>query len=131
MLARCTGSNLLRQLAGKDLIELTAERPKPRNLKQVLELRVPGLDAVFEVLGQDADPERLDDVFAEVLEALDLNGFLLERLVEARVFDGDGDVAGDGGEQLKVIAREVVAVDCLAESDDGDPVRSRKRQAMK
>ena len=64
--------------------------------------------------------QRFDDIFAEILQALDLRGLLLERLIEPRVFDGDGHVAGDRGEQLEVFAREVIAVDRLAQAEHGD-----------
>ena len=41
-------------------------------------------------------------------------------MVEASVFDGDGDVTGDGEKQFKVVAREIIAVHGLAEAENGD-----------
>jgi len=37
--------------------------------------------------------DRLDDIFVEVLEAFVLGDFLFERRVQARILDGDPDVA--------------------------------------
>ncbi len=64
--------------------------------------------------------QRLDDVLAEVLQPLDLQRLLLERLIEPRVLDGHGHITGDGEEQFQVLARKKIAVDRLAQSQDGD-----------
>ena len=85
-----------------------------------LHLRVPALDAVFEVDGEDADVDGFDDVLVELLEALELGDLLLEAAVELGVLDGDADVAGEGFEQLHVFAGEEVAVVGAAQADDGD-----------
>ena len=60
------------------------------DFEQPHELRIPGFDAVLQIHSQHADVQRLDDIFAEILEALDLRGFLLERVVEPGIFDRDG-----------------------------------------
>ena len=69
-----------------------------------LHLRVPALDTVVEVDGEDTDVDRFDDVFVELLQALELGNLLLEALVKLRVLDGDADVAGEGFQQLHVFA---------------------------
>ena len=83
-------------------------------------LRVPALDALFEIDGEDADVDRLDDVLVEFLEPLIFRGLLLQTGVEARVLQGDADVAGEGLEQLHVLAGEEV----------GAVVRPRPMTAM-
>jgi len=57
-------------------------------------LRVPALDAVFEIDGEDADVDGLDDVFVELFEAFELADLRLETGVEAGALEGDADVAG-------------------------------------
>ena len=64
--------------------------------------------------------QRFDDILAEIFQALDLHGLLLERLIQPRVFDGDGHIAGDGGEKLEVVAGKVVAVNRFAQAEHGD-----------
>ena len=83
-------------------------------------LRVPALDAVVEVDGEDADVDGLDDVLVELLEAFELGDLLFEAAVELGVLNGDADVAGEGFEQLHVFAGEEVAIVGAAEADDGD-----------
>ena len=73
-----------------------------------------------EVDGEDADVDGFDDVFVELLEALELGDLGLEALVELGVLDGDADVAGERFEQLHVFGREEVAIMGAAEADDGD-----------
>ena len=101
-------------------MKFAAQRFGARNSQEVLELRVPGLDAIFEIDCDDPDLQRFDDILAEIFQAFDLHGFLLERVIEASVFDGDGDVSGDGEKQFEVVAREVVAVHGLTQSEDCD-----------
>src|ERR1700722_6021166 len=91
-----------------------------RDAQQPFELRIPGFDAVLKVNGYDADVQGFDDIFAEILEAFDLHGLLLERMVEPGIFDGDGDVASDGEEQFEVVTGEVIAVDGFAQAENGD-----------
>jgi hypothetical protein len=83
-------------------------------------LRVPALDAVFEIDGEDADIDGFDDVFVELLEAFELADLLFEARVEAGGLEGDADVAGQGFEQFDVFAGEEVTADGAAEADDGD-----------
>src|ERR1700675_4426846 len=120
MVSRGARRNFGNQIRGKHFAEFPAKRVAPRNFEQVFELRVPGFDAVFEIHREHADLERFHNVFAEILEALDLHSFLFERLIQARVFNGDGHVAGNGGEQFQVVARKVIAVHRLAEAQDCD-----------
>ena len=58
----------------------------------------------------------------EVLEALDLHGLLFERGIELRVIERDGHVAGDGEEQLDVLAGKEIAVHRFAQAQHGDGV---------
>src|SRR5580693_780271 len=41
-------------------------------------------------------------------------------MIEPGIFDGDGDVSGDGEEQFEVVTGEVIAVHGLAEAQNGD-----------
>ena len=50
---------------------------------------------VIEVDGEDTDVDRLDDVFVEFLEALELADLELKRSVELGILNGDADVAGE------------------------------------
>ena len=85
-----------------------------------LHLRVPALDAVVEIDGQDADVDGFDDVLVELLEPLELADLFFQARIEAGVLQGDADVAGEGLEQLDVFAGEEVAADGAAQADDGD-----------
>src|SRR5208282_6070203 len=118
MLARGAGTDLAGEVARKHFVELASDRFVARNSEQVFELRIPRFDAVLEIDSKHADLKRFDDIFAEVFEALDLQRLLLERLIEARVFNGDGDVSGDSREKFEVFAREIVAVNRLAEAEN-------------
>ena len=60
------------QVARQHVRELRPQRFAARNFEQVFQLRIPGFDAVFEVDGQHADAQRFDDIFAEILQPLDL-----------------------------------------------------------
>src|SRR5271156_3911845 len=40
-------------------------------------------------------------------------------MVEPGVLHGDGDIAGDGGEEFEVVAREIIAINRLAQADHG------------
>ena len=89
-----------------------------------LHLRVPALDAVVEVDGEDADVDGFDDVLVELLQALELGDLLLQAAIELRVLDGDADVAGQRFEHLHVFAGEEVAVVGAAQADDRDGARA-------
>ena len=74
----------------------------------------------FEIDGEDADVDGLDDVLVEFLQPLELADLFFEPRVEAGVLERDADVAGQGFEQLDIFAGEEVAADGAAEADDGD-----------
>src|SRR5579884_197248 len=101
---------LLDQIVG----EQSAQRPPhglvARNAVHQLELRVPALDPVFQVHGQDSDVNRLDDVFAEILQSLVLIHLLLERLVQPRVFDGNAQITDHRLEKLQILASQKLVV---------------------
>ena len=83
-------------------------------------LRVPALDALFQVDGKDADIDRLDDILVELLQPLVLGDLLLQAGVEASILNGDTDVAGHGFQQLHVLAGEEVSMRGAPQPDDGD-----------
>src|SRR5258708_6348219 len=88
-------------------------------------LRVPAFDAVFEIESEDADVDRFDDIFVELLEAFELADLDFETGVEACILQGDADVAGQRLEQLDIFAGKEVAADGTAQADDGDRTRRR------
>ena len=77
-LARCAAISTARS-RGSTSSSFLRSASAPRDFEQVLELRVPGFDAVFEIHRQNADPQRFDDIFAEILQPLDLQRLLFER----------------------------------------------------
>src|ERR1700722_5585241 len=83
------------QVARQHLAQLSTQNIGAGYLEQILKLRIPRLDAVVEIHGKDADLEGLNDIFAEVLEPLDLQSFLFERLIKLPILDGDGYVSCD------------------------------------
>ena len=111
---------LLQELGGEDVAEVAAEGVGARGGVHDFHLGVPALDAVFEVDGEDADVDGLDDVFVEVAETLEVEHLLFEATVELGVLDGDADVAGEGLEELHVFGGKEVAVAGAAEAEDGD-----------
>lgn len=114
----CSGSDFRVKIRRENVAEKAADRLVACDSKQPLHLRVPGLDAAIQVDGQDADAQRIDDVLVELLEALDLRRLLLQRMVQARVLDGDGEIAGNRSEKLDVLARQVITIYGFAESED-------------
>jgi hypothetical protein len=113
----------LDELGREDACEFLADGLGAAEGVHGLHLRVPAFDAVVEIEGQDADVDGLDDVFVELLEALELADLFFQAGVEAGVLQGDADVAGQGFEQLDVFAGEEVAADGAAQADDGDGAR--------
>ncbi len=120
MIAGRAGSDLGDKILRQHFRQAALQRFGARNGEQILELRIPGFDAVFQVHGDDADFERLDDILAEIFQALDLHRLLFEGMIEAGVFNGDGHVSGDGEKQFEVVTGEVIAVHGLAEAQNRD-----------
>src|ERR1700722_17248889 len=116
---RGAGGELGGEVRRQHLGERAADGTIARNFEKADELGIPGLDAVLEVESQDADVQGFDDIFAEIFEALDLSGFLFERVIETRVLDGDADVASDGEQQLEIVAGEVIAADGFGKAENG------------
>src|SRR5258707_1064331 len=112
--------NLLNQLHWQKSGKRLANRVVSRNLEELFHAAVPGLDRAVEINGQNADVERFHDVFAEVLQARDFEGFLFQRGVQLRVIQRDGQVSGDGLHQFDVVARKEIAVYRFAEPEEGD-----------
>ena len=106
--------------AGKDSAKRLAEGFGAAEGVHGLHLRVPALDAVVEIEGQNADVDGLDDVLVELLEPLEFADLFFQAGVEAGVLEGDADVAGQGFEQFDIFAGEEIAADGAAQADDGD-----------
>ena len=74
-----------------------------RRAVHTLHLRVPALDVAVQVDGEDADVDRLDDVFVELFQAFELGDLLL----------ADGDRAGRFGWRCRCSRRAIRAAPCL------------------
>src|ERR1700676_407420 len=107
---------------GKQGAQLPAHRILARHPEKLLHARVPGFHDAFEIHREDADVERLHDVFAEILEPGNLQRFLFERGIELRIVERYRDIAGDGFNEFDVVARQEVAVHRLAKAQHGDSV---------
>ena len=114
--------NFRHQIGRKHVLELAADGFVARHADQPLKLRIPGFHRAAEIHGQHADVQRFDDIFREILEPLDLRRFLFQGGVELGIVERDGQIAGDGEQQLDVLARQKVAVDRFPESQHGDRV---------
>ncbi len=110
----------LDEVGGEDGFERLAEGVFARQCEEDFHLRVPALDALFGIDGEDADIDGFDDVLVEFLKALVFDNFLFEAGVEAGILQGDADVAGQRFEELHVLAGEEVATGAAAQADDGD-----------
>src|SRR5438445_4663172 len=117
-----TRHDLAHQLLGQEGAEPSANGFLARHAKKLFHAGVPGFDDAVQVHRQYADVQRFNDVFAEILEAGDLQRFLLEGTVKLRVVQRHRHVAGDRFHQFDVIAGEEVAVNRLAEAQNGDGV---------
>src|SRR5277367_2521587 len=91
---------------------------------QLFHLRVPALDAVFEVDCEDADVDRLDDVLVKLFQALKLSNLLLQPAVELSILNCDADVAGERLQQLHIFAREEVSIIGATQPNHRDGARA-------
>ena len=114
------GNTLPEMPAAATSRQRTSQRFQARQGKHHFHLRVPRLDAVFQIDRQHAHADGLDNVLVELLQPLVLAGFLLQRLVQTRVLHRDADVAGQRLQQLHVLAGEEVAFGGLAQAEHGD-----------
>ena len=114
--------NFLNEFRRKQFAQRAAHGVVASHAKQLLHAGVPGFDGAFQVDGQHADVQRFHDVFAEVLEASDFEGFLLERAVKLGIVECDGNVARDGLHQFNVVAGKKIAVYGLAKPENGNGV---------
>src|SRR5579862_2147705 len=105
---------------GKNRFQILADGFDARNANEVFDLRIPGFDAAFEIDGEDADVQRFNNVFAEIFQALDLNGFLFQRTVKLRIIQRDSHVTGNGEQKFHVVRRQEIAVNSFAEAEHGD-----------
>ena len=109
---------LFHELRREDLAQRPGQRLPARQGVHDFHLRVPGFDAVRQVDRHHAHVDRLDDVFVEVLQAFVLGDLLFERGVQARILDGDADVAGQGFQQFDVFAGQEIAFHRLAQAEE-------------
>src|SRR6202158_1024047 len=70
------------KLFRQERAQLAAHGGLPLHAEQLLHARVPGLNHAAEIDGQNPDVQGFDDVFTEILEARDLQRFLLKRRIE-------------------------------------------------
>src|SRR5258708_1472493 len=110
------------KLFREERAQLVADGVLALHAEELLHACVPGRDHPADIDGYHANVQGFDDVFTEILEARDLQGFLLQGRIELGVVQGYGDVAGDGLHQLDVVAGEEITIDGLAEAQDGDGV---------
>ena len=75
--------------------ERLPEGLRSRPAEENFHLLIPALDAIFEINGEDADVDGLQDVLIEFLEPLELGNLSLQPTVELRILDRDADVAGE------------------------------------
>src|SRR4029077_10485099 len=115
-----TRHDFAHQLLGQEGAKPSANGLLARHTEKLFHAGVPGFDDAVQVHRQHADVQRFDDVFAEILEAGDLQRFLLEKSVKLRVIQRHGYVTGDRFHQFDVIAGEEVPVNRLTEAQNGD-----------
>ncbi len=77
-------------------------------------LRVPALDAIFQIESEDSHVDGFDDVLVEFLQALKLADLFFEPRIQACILQRDADVAGERFEQLDVFARKEIAANGAA-----------------
>ena len=114
--------NFRHQVGRKHVFQLAAHGFMARHADQPLELRVPGFHRAVEIDRQHAHIERFDDIFREVLEPLDLHGFLFQRVIELRIIERDGQIPRDGEQKFHVFAGQKIAVDGLSRAQHGHGV---------
>src|SRR5208282_2835091 len=101
-------SNFQGKLFRKQGAKLPSNGILPSHSEELLHARIPGLDDTFQIHSKNADIQRLHDVLAEVFEARDLESY--------------SHVACNRFDQFDVIAGEIVAIDGLAEPQNGHGV---------
>src|ERR1017187_2802078 len=111
---------LLDKCRWKDVAQRTAQHFGAGRSVHHFHLRVPGLDAVFQIDSQHTYADGLDDVLVELLEALVLRSLALQRFVKARILQRDANVAGQGFEQLHIFTGEEIAFRGFAQPEHGD-----------
>ncbi len=84
----------LDELRGEDGAQLLADRLGAAESIHGLHLRVPALDAVVQIHSQDADVDRFDDVFVELLQPFEFADLLFQPGIEAGILQRDANVAG-------------------------------------
>ena len=101
-----------------------AQRPSKRLCSRLrvhhFHLRVPRLHPIGQIHGKDADTDGLNDILVEFLQPLVRGDALLQRGIESRVLDRNTDVSGESLKQLNIFAGEIVALDGLTHSQNGN-----------
>ena len=108
------------EIGGQKIGKFASNCGGARNSEQIFQLRIPRFHHAVMCHCENAHVQRFHNVFAEVFEALDLNRFLLERAIQLRVIESDGDVTGDRKKKLNVFAGKKIAVNRFAEPQNGD-----------
>src|SRR6185295_9723125 len=67
---RASRGELLAEIRRPQFRELASDGVFARVPGELLELRVPALDAILQIDGEDSDVDGFDDIFAEFLETL-------------------------------------------------------------
>ena len=96
------------ELGRQQFGELPSHRRRALDTGQPFDFIVPTADPILEIGRENADVDRLDDVLVKLLQALVFVDLALQRMVEARVLDGDADIVGERLEQLDVVTGEEV-----------------------
>ena len=108
------------EVCRQNVAQILSHRLLARHGIHHFHLRVPALDPLFQIDGENADVDRLDDILVELLQPLILGYLLFQAGVQARVLDGDADIAGQGFQQLHVFAGEEVSMGRASQPDHGD-----------
>src|SRR5579863_2839337 len=102
----------------KQRAKLLADGVLARNAEELFHPGVPGFHDARKIDGKNTYVQRFHDVFAEVFQASDFQGFLFERTVKLCVIQSDRDVARDGFDEFDVIARQKIAIDGFSKSEN-------------
>ena len=111
---------LFHKLGREDSIERLGESLPARQGIHHFHLRVPALDAVLHVERHDAYVDGFDDILVEILEALVLSNFLLQRGIELCVLDRNAKVSTERLQEFDVFAGEEVPLRGFSQAQNGN-----------
>ncbi len=104
----------------EDVAEATAHGGGGRHAVELFERAVPPEDAAVRIRDDQPVVERLQDVVAELAEAIELFGLDVKLAVEAAVLERGGDLSGNGRQQRRVLAAQRLGAVATAKRQDGD-----------